>query len=324
MKRFFRPLVYLFLCGILFFSGVSACSQRVDQGFTSSKQLTENCRVVKHMKGETCIPIHPQRVVTLWMSTFSSALALGVKPIAYIWIPGEPFPQYLRDKVDEIEEVEFVGSLDAPNLEKILQLKPDLILSNTRLQNIYKPLTDIAPTAVLDYPGPPPTWQKHLNDVAKLLDKEKESKQLIDAYWQRIDLLKQALGSRQQLQVSVVSVDSTYGIFIYGRNHPVGRVLEDIGLQRPPAQSGDFYTKDGISLEFLSDIDGDITFISSLGGASAKETLEKLQANPLWQRLKAVQQNKVYLVDSAHWYAFDVLAMNAVLDDLEKYLVNTP
>ncbi|MCC5598817.1 iron-siderophore ABC transporter substrate-binding protein [Nostoc favosum] len=315
-------LVYLLFLGVLTFTLVWACSRNIDHNATSLKQPLENCRVVQHVMGETCIPRNPQRIVTLWMSTFSSALALGIKPIAYVWIPGEPFPKHLRDKVDGVE---FVGSLNEPNLEKILLLKPDLILSNTRLQNIYKPLTDIAPTVVLDYPAPPPYWQKHLEDVAKLLDKEQESKQLIDEYWQRIDKLKQALGDRRkQIQVSVVTINPSYGMFTYGKKHPTSRVLNDIELQRPPGQSGDFFVSNNISQERLFDIDGDVIFISDIGGEAAKKSLEKLQQKPLWRQLKAVQKNQVYLVDSSHWYAFDILAMNAVIDDLFKYLVNTP
>ncbi|MFN6563950.1 MAG: iron-siderophore ABC transporter substrate-binding protein [Nostoc sp. ChiSLP01] len=329
MKISLHRLVYLLLLGVVIFTLVWAGSKNIDRHKTSLKQPLGDCRVVQHVMGETCIPRNPQRIVTLWMSTFSSALALGIKPIGYIWIPGEPFPNYLRDKVDGVE---FLGSLNEPNLEKILLLKPDLILSNTRLQNIYKPLTYIAPTVVLDYPGPPPPWQKHLEDVAKVLDKEQESKQLIGEYWQRIDKLKQALGvgvaspkenRRKQIQVSVVSINSSYGMFIYGKKHPVGGVLNDIELQRPPGQSGDFFVKNNISQERLFDIDGDVIFLSALGGEAAKEALEKMQKEPLWQKLKAVQKNQVHLVDSAHWYAFDVLAMNAVIDDLFKYLTGS-
>ena len=143
--------------------------------------------------------------------------------------------------------------------------------------------------------------------------------------WQRIEKIKHALGDqRHQIQVSVITVNSPYGIFTYGKKHPTGALLHDIGLQRPPMQTGDFFTKDQISQERLSEVDGDVIFLSYRGGKAAKKFLEKLQQDPLWRTLKAVQQNRVYLVDSNNWYAFDVLAMDAVLDDLEKYLLNTP
>jgi iron complex transport system substrate-binding protein len=320
MKIYLRYFYLLFL-GILAFTLLCACSKNVADNSTGLNYRTEDCRVVQHAMGETCIPHNPQRVITLWMSTFSSALALGIKPIAYTWVSGEPFPEHLQDKANE-DEVQFLGSLDQPNLERILWLKPDLILSNTQLQNIYKPLSKIAPTVVLDYPSPPPLWQKHLEDVAKLFDKEKESKQLVDKYWQRIDDLKKALGSRrQQIKISVVRFDSSYGIVVYGKEHPVGTILNDIGLQRPSAQNGNFDIKN-ISQERLSDIDGDVIFLSTFGGEATKSSLEKLKKEPLWQQLNAVQKNQVYLVDFSHWYAFDVLAMNAVIDDLFRYLIH--
>ncbi|BAZ20904.1 ABC transporter, iron(III) dicitrate-binding periplasmic protein [Kalymmatonema gypsitolerans NIES-4073] len=328
MRISLRCLTYLLFLGVLTFTLASACSTNMNRSVTSPKQPVEDCRVVQHTMGKTCIPRNPQRVVTLWTATLANSLALGIKPVGSVYIIGEPLQEYLRGKVDGVEPV---GSLSEPNLEKILLLKPDLILSNTRLQNIYKQLSYIAPTVVIDLPSPPPPWQKHLEDIAKLLDKEQESKQLIDEYWQRIEKLKQALGAgapspkeNRRLEVSVASVFPPYGILTYGKKHPIGALLNDIGLQRPPAQSGDFFMRDNISHERLSDIDGDVIFLFYRGGKSAKETLEKLQQESLWRQLKAVQKNQVYLVDSDHWYGFDILAMNAVIDDLFKYLVNTP
>ncbi len=328
VKTSLRRFIALLLLGVLTFTLTSASNRNINYSFTNLRQLPENCQVVQHAIGKTCIPRHPQRVVTLWMATFRSTLALGIKPIATTWYAGESFPEHLQNQADRVENIGF-----QPNLEKILLLKPDLIVSTTRFQNIYQLLSDIAPTVVLNNPSPPPPWQKHLKDVAQILDKEEEGKELIDKYWQRIEQLKQKLGvgvaspkenRHHQLEVSVATVDQTYGIYIYGAKHPTSKVLNDIGLQRPLTQRGDFFTRDNISYENLSDIDGDVLFLSHRGGKAGVEALEKLQKEPLWQKLKVVQQNQVYIVDSDHWYAFDVLAMNAVIDDLFKYLVKQP
>ncbi|MCC5666141.1 iron-siderophore ABC transporter substrate-binding protein [Nostoc sp. CHAB 5784] len=322
------------LLSLLIIAIASACSSTVIERVPTpaSEASLAPCRTVKHAMGETCIPQNPQRIVTLWMSTFGNTLALGIKPIATTQSLGEPLPKYLQGKADGVESV---GTLVQPNLEKILLLKPDLILSMTRpyLENIYTQLSDIAPTVVMDISTPPSSWEKHLEDVASLFDKEQEKKQLIDQYWQRIKQLKQALGvgvaspkenRRHHLQVSVATVDQNYGIYTYGKKSPIGVVLNDIGLQRPSAQRGDFFTKSNISQENLSEVDGDVLFLSHWGGESGKEVLEKLKQSPLWQNLKVVQKNRVYFVDAYNWYGFDVLAMNAVIDDLFKYLVNTP
>ncbi|MBW4672186.1 MAG: iron-siderophore ABC transporter substrate-binding protein [Cyanomargarita calcarea GSE-NOS-MK-12-04C] len=322
MRISLRCLTYLLLLVALTLTFVSACSISIEQRVVTTKQSVEDCRVVQHTMGKTCIPRNPQRVVTLWTGTLANSVALGIKPVASVYIIGQPLQEYLRGKVDGVEPV---GSLAEPNLEKILLLKPDLILSNTRLQNIYKQLSYIAPTLVLSLPSPPFPWKQNLEDLAKVLDKEEANQQLIDQYWGRIEKLKLALGDRlSQIRVSVATVSENDTIYAYGEKHPVGSVLNDIGLQRPLAQRGDFYYINDISEERLSDIDGDVIFFLYWAGKDAKKVLEKLQQKLLWQQLKAVQQNHVYFVDAAHWHGQDILAMNAIIDDLFKYLVNTP
>ncbi|WP_414526612.1 iron-siderophore ABC transporter substrate-binding protein [Nodularia chucula] len=330
MKISIRRLIYLLLLGILTFTLAAACSKTIDNSTTNLKQSTEDCRQVEHVMGETCIPVSPKRVITLWTSILANTLALDIKPVATSYYTGEPFPQYLQKKVDGIE---FVGNITEPSLEKILLLKPDLILANYRLKNIYKQLSEIAPTVMMDFPGTPPPWKQQLVDLAKVMDKEENGQMLMDKYWQRIETLKQKLGidaaspkdnHRHQFQISVASISSDYGIWAYGEKHAVGMILNDIGLQRPPAQRGDFYYINNISEERLSDIDGDVLFFLHWGSKDTKETLEKLQEKPLWRQLKAVQQNQVYFVDAGHWHSFDILSVNAVIDDLFKYLVNTP
>jgi iron complex transport system substrate-binding protein len=71
-----RQTIHLFLLGISILIFAVACSGNVDRGNPSLSQLTENCRVVQHMMGETCIPRNPDRIATLWMATFQSALGL--------------------------------------------------------------------------------------------------------------------------------------------------------------------------------------------------------------------------------------------------------
>jgi iron complex transport system substrate-binding protein len=329
MKTSLRSLVYLLLLGVLTFTLTQACVNNINQHVVASKQLIKDCRVVQHMMGNTCIPLNPQRVVTLSSTILDNTLALGIKPVASVSFSKIINAQtYLQDKVNEIE---FIGLEGTANIEKIALMQPDLILADNRSQEIYKYLSYIAPTVLMQVFKPRVPWKQQLEDLAKVLDKEEIGKQLMDAYWQRIEELKQTLGigttfpkenRRHQIQVSVATVESMIGIYAYGEKHPVGIVINDIGLQRPPAQRGDFYYIDNISKERLSDIDGDVLFFLFWPEDSTKEVLEKLQQDPLWQKLKVVQQNRVYLVDATHWHSRGILAMNAVIDDLFKYLVN--
>jgi len=288
---------------------------------TRSKQTAENCRIVQHVMGETCIPHNLQRLVSLSEDIYINSLKLGFPSIATVSIPGFPYPKYLQGKVEQLESV---GGYSAVSLEKILSLKPDLILARPELGKVYQQLSNIAPTVVLNQPFPPPNWKELLEELAEVLDREEVGKQLINQYWQRVEKLKQSLGDRRKtMEVSIVLISSEHGISAYGEKQFSGSVIKDIGLQRPQSQRGDFFYIDNISIEKLSDIDGDVLFVVSWGREEDSKAQEKLKQSPLWSQLEVVQNNKVYFV-GMHWHNPDMFAINAVLDDLEKYLVNTP
>ena len=103
-----------------------------------------------------------------------------------------------------------------------------------------------------------------------------------------------------------------------------GSVLEDVGLPRPTVQqkqTNSDFTYRSVSLERLDLLDGDVIFVAI--DAGAKESFAKFIHNPLWQRLEAVQSDRVFVVDSGYWIFGNILAANAILDDLEKYLIDS-
>ena len=317
--RVFTFKLNFVLIGLLVTILVMACNPT--NNVSSPKQSGDNCRIVQHTMGEACIPRNPQRVITLRPDHFANSLALGVEPIALSFYKGFPLPKVLQNKVDKIESV---GDLNSPSLEKIALLQPDLIISDTGLKSISPQLSQIAPTVVLEVPYPNTSWKDELEELALILDKEETAQKLMADYQQRIEKLKQALGDNSRnMKISVAGMASGSGIWSYGAKHPVGELLNDLGLQRPPVQQGDVYFLENISAEKLFDIDGDLLFLTSWGRDIDKEEIRnKLKTDPLWQKLKVVQRNQVYVVDSYWHESENILAINAILDDLFKYLVN--
>jgi iron complex transport system substrate-binding protein len=76
-----------------------------------------------------------------------------------------------------------------------------------------------------------------------------------------------------------------------------------------------------VSFERLDLLDADVLFVMLNQGA--EESFKMYQKSELWQLLKAFKNNKVYIVDSSYWYFGNILAANAVLDDISKYLLAT-
>ena len=275
-----------------------------------------NCRQVVHTAGEICVPLEPQRVVVLGVPTMADAIALGVKPIGTI-LYFDRTPPYLDGKLDGIESV---GTDGQPNIEKILSLKPDLIIAMNGGGLPYEQISQIAPTVVDDWNGYP-SWKDHFNFVAEVLGKTEEAEQVWTNYEQRIQDLRIALGdSHQDLEVSFVHI-CCGTIDIDLKNSFNGMILEDVGLRRPPSQAVE--VEGGMMLlseERLMDVDGDVLFVAATAGES-EELLERLKQKPLWKQLRAVQQGQVYPVNYPTWRGGNPLAADAVIDDLFTYLV---
>lgn len=317
MRNFFFWLIL----GILGFTLVTACNHQASQNISSSPKLpTAECRIVKHIMGETCVPVNPQRVVTLSLSTLGNVLALGVKPIGTTneMYQEESSLTFFKGKT---EGIKLVG-LSQPNLEATLLLKPDLIIGVDWFKPIYPLLSKIAPTVLgkIDFPN----WEDHFSFVADALGKQETEKALWERYYQRIEQLKLALGTRyQSKKISFIYVGSVQ-ISIDTKNSFAGSIIHDALLQRPVSQNIDApYGSVDISLEELEKVDGDILFVTTYS-SGGKQFLADKQQEPIWKSLKAVRENHVYYVDFMSWAATSMLGTDLVIDDLFKYLVNTP
>jgi iron complex transport system substrate-binding protein len=296
-----RSFIFLMASGVLIAIAIIACSDVTDSHVKISQQLIKPCRVVQHNLGKTCVPRYPQRIITLTEDDFANSIALGIKPIATAF-EADYVPPHLQGKVKGVESV---GKVATPSLEKILQLKPDLILSNDLYsQNIYNQLSYIAPTVVLDLPSnqtPHPSPRKLLEELAYILNREKNGQKLTDEYEQRIKKLQQALGDRRyNMNVSIASGTAQFGPWINGESHTSGMILNDVGLQRPLSQRGAFFYIYNISQENISVIDGDVLFYVAWGRKEDLEAVEGLGQKPLWRKLNAVQRDRVYFVGE-HW-----------------------
>lgn len=310
---------YLILTLLMVFTtiGVIACNHTSNPSISSNTQ----CEIITHPLGETCIPKEVKRLVVIDYPTLESAIALGIKPVGIatrvaMW--GTPFPDYLQS---EVTGIEVIGDENQPNLEKILQLQPDLILAADWLGGIYPQLSAIAPTAIMD-------WQlkqnmaNYLKFIAKILNRDQEAETLLNNYQQRIAEFRAKMGDKlNQTNVSIIQFGfdrlrlTTESMF-------AGQILADAGL--PPVLPENLKDEGGtvdISLELIPKINSDVIFLFNTRAQAEKQLLEKYQRHPLWSKLKAVQTEQVYPVDSEYWMFGNIFAAHHIIDDLFKYLI---
>lgn len=293
---------------------VVACNGQVAQ-----QSSRVDCQVVQHHLGETCVSLDPQRVIAIDAELLEASLALGVEPVATadqrtvgsLW-------QFLDEQPQGLVSL---GRARQPNLEKMLQLDPDLIMGVAISEDNYEMFSSIAPTVVFE--NTHHQWQQTFQNVGEILGERSEAEQVLAQYQARIKDFQSAMGDRLgQTEVSIlrfyeVSENAEFRTKI---SFP-GSVIEAVGLPRPPAQRhiGPKRFFEEVSLEQLERLDGDVIFVALDPGS--EKSFARYQTNPLWQTLKAVKHNRVYLVDSSYWIFGNILSANLILDDLFKYLV---
>jgi len=238
-------------------------------------------------------------------------VALGIMPVGASLGPA---PDFMQERLEGVKDVGW----PEPNLETILSLKPDVILSTKgRVGRIYDQLSDIAPTILAQ--GGSDNWKGDFQLFAEALGKTERAEQLMSEYQQRTQRLEAQLGDPQNRpEVSVVNV-RVGRIIIYLKDTFCGLVLQDAGLPRPPTQDEKGGFKE-ISLESLEAVEGDMMFLWTYGAGGEESALAELKAQPLWSKLDVVQRDQVYEVPE-YWIGSGPISANLVLDDLFKYLV---
>lgn len=326
IMRTIRHIFWALLAFIL----VSACG--VDQSQIGSvrnshvaEQTTPSTavRVVKHAMGETQVPERPQRVITLHTVYLGNALILGNKPVGSIgWYSNltglGPYEAYLEELDGEFT---FLGPYNQLNIEKILRLKPDLIIGFDYYAAIYDKLSKIAPTVLFDWEGETP-WKGAVRETGYALNQEEEVEKLFNQYSQRTQALKHEIQREfSNLSVSVIDIDSSSISFAL-QDSFIGSILQDAGISRPPSQNKEgIYDNLPVSLELIPQMDADVIFISLGQDKGNLDFMEKIKQHPLWSKLRAVQRDRVYQVDPEHWYGDNMISANLVLDDLSHFLL---
>lgn len=250
-------------------------------------------------------------------------LALGITPVgAANWIgtaTGEQasFPTYLDPAT--LVDIEWLGDNKSPNLERLVALQPDLILGRTTWhEEIYAQLAAIAPTVIIDQDAVG-GWRGQFLAYADALNRTAAAETLLAAYDARAAAIAQRLAALDPAPtVSLVRFDPDR-IVIYEKQIFAGSVLADAGVIRPAYQAKDERSEQ-ISPEQIELIDGDV--LLTVAANPAESILPQLQANPLWNQLTAVQQERVYPVAFDIWVGgWTITGADLILDDVERYVL---
>lgn len=321
---FFKGKFRWITASIALLLALTACGSNAETGSDAETEQSHtndssSSLVVEHAMGKTEVPESPKRVVILTNEGTEALLALGIKPVGAVksWL-GDPWYEHIAD---QMEGVQVVGTESDINLEAIASLKPDLIIGNKlRQEKWYGHLSQIAPTVFSETLRG--DWKVNFQLYAKAVNQEEKGKELMAAFDQRIEEIRNKLGDQVNQEVSVVRF-MPGNARIYYKDSFSGVILEQIGFKRPPSHDKQEFA-DEVTKERIPDMEGDILFYFTYetGDGEAVKTEEEWTSSSLWQNLKVVKNGNAHKVSDAIWNtAGGILAANLMLDDIEKFFL---
>jgi iron complex transport system substrate-binding protein len=238
------------------------------------------------------IPVSPERVIFSG-ETYGDLLALGVQAIGFPLFMGEG--QVYEEKLQGVEDVGF-----PINLEKTLELQPDLIIYAGTDESDFEALSKIAPTIIFNTFAP---LQERMLEIGGILGKTKEAEEWLAQYKASEDAMW------DELKTSGMKPGETTAVFTY---YPGDRlfVMASTGLSQvlygengfkptPPIQKlldeGTGFQE--VSMEAIGQYAGDRIFILTPVADEAKLSTEKMLQSKVWQSLPAVNNGLVYTQD---------------------------
>jgi iron complex transport system substrate-binding protein len=190
----------------------------------------------------------------------------------------------------EAQDVEKIGDAFSPNIEKVLSLAPDMVLSGkgSKLDEVLPVLEENGITVAVFDPKTMDGIDDVILQIAYLAQVEQRGQDLVA----EIQAARREIGesvARQNLpRPSVFVMIDTDSLFTVGEGEFLSEMIEAAGGKNAASALGKGYLQ--LSEEKLFELDPDIII-------ATYPMRDALLARPGWQGLKAVQSGRVYDVD---------------------------
>ena len=287
-------------------SGHNAESNKTSQTFKE--------KTIVHDFGTTELKKAPKRIVILDNLYGEILDPLHITPVGATTgqADSQEFSTLFKKQYKDAKVVS-VGWQGSPDLDKIAELKPDLILMTGEQEDLYEELSEIAPTVGYQI-NTDENWDYHETSlkVAEIFDKRDEMKKDLDRLDAReavfAENVKAKFGNQKLMYLRVTDNDIRY--YAYGH---FGYLYDTYHFNRAETFNPDDMFQ-VIDPDKLKDINPDLLIVQ----ADSQELLDnKLKNTPVWTSLKAVQNNKVIYADySTYMLGFGIVSQEAIMKQI--------
>lgn len=251
---------------------------------------------ITHKLGETEVTKNPSRVIVF---DYGIADALNTLDVEIIGLPKSNLPSLLSKYEDG--KYENVGSLKEPDMEKVYELKPDLIIMSGRLESYYEELNKIAPTIYLgvdntDYLG---SFKKNMETLGQIFDKEKDVK----AQVAKVEEAISKVNEKAEGVNALIALANDNAFSVYGEGSRFGIIHKEFGIEAVDKTIESSTHGQKASFEYILDKNPDYLFVIDRaavtgGNTSAKEMFD----NEIIKKTDAYKNGNIVYLDADVWY----------------------
>ncbi|QDU60262.1 putative siderophore-binding lipoprotein YfiY precursor [Planctomycetes bacterium Pan216] len=274
----------------------------------------DDYRLVRHVAGTSRVPAAPRRICAL--SSADEVLSLGVMPVAHSIADGN-FPDYLKEPFRDVPWIPNVFGSNMPNMEAVISVNPDLIITRSPSRQTYEQLSRIAPVVVLlDHLD---NYRQRVLDVGAIIGKRKEAEARVAWYNAKVAAARKAIHEKLRgRSVALLRIRPT-SYRLYGDQRHVSPVLyRDLGIRRPKLVE-DRHWSATVSPEGLLTLDADYMILAADTTTGSQRNMDALLSHPIWQRVPAVKSRQVLVIPKyRHWADAGILGRGRAVDDVVK------
>jgi iron complex transport system substrate-binding protein len=287
MKKSMKKLIVAILTIVMMVT-LAACTSNSKEFSSSNIQKEDSATkypyTAKDSKGkEVVIEKEPKRIISVAPSVTELIYSLGKGDELVGRTDYDDYPE-------QVKNVQSIGSLTDPNVEKIIELKPDVVVASTHFKDdVAKKLEDLGIKVVVlynakDFNGA----YDSINTLGQIINAQDNAKNLVASMKKKIEDVKEKVKGKETPKTYYVVGFGKDGDYTATGDTFIGQMIEMAG--------GNNIAKDGAgwkySLEKIIENNPEYIVISKNFGMK-----DQFISTAGYKELSAVKNNKVIEVD---------------------------
>ncbi|HIZ53389.1 MAG TPA: siderophore ABC transporter substrate-binding protein [Candidatus Enterococcus avicola] len=308
---------------IIFTLGLAACGNTGTESTDGSEgnhssEVAQKDITITDANGEITVPYQPKKVVVFDNSALDTLNTLGLGDVV-VGAPTSNLPSFLSD----FKSIESAGGIKEPDLEKINQMQPDLIIISGRQRDFLPDLEKIAPTIFFEVDSTD-TWnsiQHNALAIGQIFGKEAQAQTALDELATTISATKEKAEASEELALVVLMNEGE--LSAYGNGSRFSIVHNTFGFKQADEAIEASTHGQNISYEYILQKNPDVIFVvdrtKAVGG---DQTETSLADNDLVKDTNAGKNGKVIVLNSEVWYlaGSGLESLKIMLDDVNQAL----